>query len=89
MTYDASNRILPEKPKRYNRKEYLSLVEDVYTGTFAGVEMLSVTPEMQVANRRHIEKGGTTQIPGDPWGIAKITNMVDLPNGKTDANNQH
>lgn len=89
LTNDPSNRILPEKPKRYNRKEYLSLVEDVYTGTFAGVEMLSVTPEMQVANRRHIENGGTTQIPGDPWGIAKITNMVDLPNGKTDANNQH
>lgn len=89
LTNDPANRILPEKPKKYNRKEYLSLVDDVYTGTFAGVEMLDVTPEMQEANRKHIENGGITQIPGDPWGIAKITNMVDLPNRKTDANNQH
>ena len=89
LTNDPDNRIMPEKPKRYNRKEFLSLVEDVYSGTFAGVEMLDVPPEMQEANRKHIENGGTTQIPGDPWGIAKITNMVDLPNHKTDANNQH
>lgn len=89
LTNDPDNRIMPEKPKRYNRKEFLSLVDDVYSGTFAGVEMLDVTPEMQEANRKHIESGGTTQIPGDPWGIAKITNMVDLPNHKTDANNQH
>lgn len=27
--------------------------------------------------------------PGDPKGIARVTNMVKLPNGKTDANNQH
>lgn len=89
LTNDPANRMLPSKPKNYNRKEYMSLIDDVYYGIFAGVEMLGVTPEMQQANKKHIEAGGKTQIPGDPWGIAKITNMVDLPNKKTDANNQH
>ena len=89
LTNDPDNRLLPERPRRYDRSEYLSLVDDVYSGTYAGVGMLEVTPAMQAENRRHIEAGGTTQIPGDPWGIAKITNMVDLPNHKTDANNQH
>lgn len=41
------------------------------------------------ANRESLKKGNKTIIPGDPWGIAKITNMVKLPNAKTDANNQH
>lgn len=89
LTNDPDNRLLPERPRRYDRREYLSLVDDVYSGTYAGVGMLDVTPEMQAENRRHIEAGGTTQIPGDPWGIAKVTNMVELPNHKTDANNQH
>ena len=89
LTNDPANRLLPERPRRYDRREYLSLVDDVYSGTYAGVGMLEVTPAMQAENRRHIEAGGTTQVPGDPWGIAKITNMVDLPNHKTDANNQH
>ena len=89
LTNDPANRLLPERPRRYDRREYLSLVDDVYSGTYAGVGMLEVTPAMQAENRRHIEAGGATQIPGDPWGIAKITNMVDLPNHKTDANNQH
>lgn len=33
--------------------------------------------------------GVTPDWPGDPKGIARVTNMVKLPNGKTDANNQH
>ena len=51
--------------------------------------MESVTAEMMEANREALKKGGKTRIPGDPWGMAKVTNMVPLPNGKTDANNQH
>ena len=51
--------------------------------------MLNLTHEMLETNRENIKKGNKTTIPGDPWGIAKITNMVKLPNGKTDANNQH
>ena len=89
LTNDPDNRLLPQRPRRYDRRDYVSLIDDVYDGTYAGVGMLQVTPDMQAANRAHLEAGGTTQIPGDPWGIAKVTNMVDLPNRKTDANNQH
>ncbi|MBQ6188194.1 MAG: FAD-dependent oxidoreductase [Prevotella sp.] len=89
LTNDSANRIEIQKPLQYNREEYLSLVDDVYDGVFTGVEMLNVTDAMHKANREHIAAGGTTQIVGDPWGIAKITNMVNLPNKKTDANNQH
>ena len=89
LTNDPNNRILPSKPKNYNRNEFVSLIDDVYLGIHAGVEMLGVTKEMQEANKKIIQEGGKTQIPGDPWGIAKVVNMVDLPNMKTDANNQH
>ena len=89
LTTKAANRASVRKPANYNRDEFVSLVEDVWTGLNTGREMLDVTPEMMEANRKHIAKGNPTQIPGDRWGIAKITNMVELPNGKTDANNQH
>ena len=90
LTNDPNNRILPSKPKNYNRSDYVSLIDDVYYGIFAGVGILNVTSEMQEANKKFLIQGGdTTLIPGDPWGIAKITNMVDVPNKKTDANNQH
>ncbi|MCD7971178.1 MAG: FAD-dependent oxidoreductase [Candidatus Azobacteroides sp.] len=89
LTNNPDNRTLPQKPENYNRKEYLSLIDDVYLGRHAGVKILEVTPQMQEENKQHILSGGITRIPDDPWGIAKITNMVDLPNMKTDANNQH
>ena len=78
-----------EKPKNYNREEYISLIDDVWTGRHTGVEMRKVTPEMLALNIETLKQGKPTNIPGDPWGIAKITNMVKLPNEKTDANNQH
>ena len=89
LTNDPNNRILPKKPKSYKRSDYVSIIDDVYYGNFAGAEILNATPEMHEANKKHIKEGGKTQIPGDPWGIAKVTNMVKLPNDKTDANNQH
>ncbi|MDR2037034.1 MAG: FAD-dependent oxidoreductase [Bacteroidales bacterium] len=89
LTNKPDNRVPVRKPENYNREEYVSLIEDVWTGNNTGVEMLKVTPEMMEENRKHIEKGNPTKIPGDRWGIAKITNMVALPNAKTDANNQH
>ncbi|MBE5032480.1 FAD-dependent oxidoreductase [Gallalistipes aquisgranensis] len=89
LTDDPANRVRVEKPKNYNREEYLSLVEDVWTGRNTHVSFRKVTPEMMEENRRAIGAGGETGIPGDKWGIAKITNMVTLPNRKTDANNQH
>lgn len=89
LTRDGGNSRPVERPATYNREEYASLVEDVWTGRNTGVEMLEVTAADLEANRAWLQKGGTTRIPGDPWGMAKVTNMVKLPNGKTDANNQH
>lgn len=89
LTNDKANSLRVEKPEKYNREEYVSLVEDVLTGRHTGASMMEVTDAMLEQNRAHVLKGGKTQIPGDVWGIAKITNMVSLPNKKTDANNQH
>ncbi|MDR0865855.1 MAG: FAD-dependent oxidoreductase [Candidatus Symbiothrix sp.] len=90
LTNDPANRLLPAKPAHYKRSDYVSLIDDVLLGRYAGVGMLEVTVEMQQANKKHLQEGGAqTQIPGDPWGIAKISNQVDVPNRKTDSNNQH
>jgi len=89
LTNDKKQLYKIQRPENYHRQEYVSLIEDVWTGKHTGIEMIQVTPEMMEANRRNIARGGKTTIPGDPWGIAKITNMVKLPNHKTDANNQH
>ncbi|MCM1176227.1 MAG: FAD-dependent oxidoreductase [Clostridium sp.] len=89
LTDDKTAMVPVKKPHSYDREEFASIVEDVLTGRNTGVEMLNVTPEDMEDNRRHILAGGITGIPGDPWGISKVTNMVVLPNSKTDANNQH
>ena len=89
LTKDKKHRVKIRKPATYNREEYVSLVEDVWTGRNTGIETAGLTDEDYEANRAVLKAGGVTQIPGDPWGIAKVTNMVKLPNGKTDANNQH
>lgn len=89
LTNNPANRVEVKKPLKYNREEYVSLIEDVWTGRHTGAQMQNVTEEMLEANRKNIKKGNSTNIPGDVWGIAKITNMVPLPNEKTDANNQH
>mgnify|MGYP002982397727 CR=1 FL=1 len=64
-------------------------VEDVWTGRNTDAAMQRVTPEMMEENRKHIKAGNPSKLPGDKWGIAKITNIVHVPNMKTDANNQH
>ncbi|HEY5824036.1 MAG TPA: FAD-dependent oxidoreductase [Cyclobacteriaceae bacterium] len=89
LTNDPAIRVAIQKPARYNREEYVSLIEDVWTGRHTGIAMDKVTNEMLEENRKHIAKGNPTQLPGDVWGIARLTNMVKLPNSKTDANNQH
>jgi hypothetical protein len=89
LTNDASNSLPVEKPARYNRDEYVSMIEDVWTGRHTGFQMQQVTAAMMEDNRKTLANGGVTKIPGDRWGIGKITNMVTLPNRKTDGNNQH
>ena len=89
LTNNPANRITISKPANYNRNDYISLIEDVWTGRTTLADMLKVTPEMMESNRKHIAAGNSTQVPGDVWGIDKITNIVHVPNQKTDANNQH
>ena len=89
LTRNPENRLAVKRPERYDRNEYLSLIDDIWTGRHTGVEMIQVTQQMMNRNRELMAKGDTSGIPGNRWGIAKITNMVKLPNGKTDANNQH
>lgn len=89
LTMDKKNMRKIERPVNYNREEYASLIDDVWLGRHTNIDMHKVTKEMMEENRKHIAKGNPTKIPGDRWGMAKITNRVILPNGKTDANNQH
>ncbi|MDE6685313.1 MAG: FAD-dependent oxidoreductase, partial [Duncaniella sp.] len=87
---DRRDSMIPvRKPSNYNRDEYVSLIDDVWSGRNTLRVMRNVTDSMMAGNRRHIAAGGLTQIPGDSWGIRKLSSMVRLPNGKTDANNQH
>lgn len=89
LTNNPTNRMLFAKPVNYNRNDYASIVEDVWTGRNTDVAMQGVTDAMMEKNRRHIKAGNPSKLPGDKWGIAKITNIVHVPNMKTDANNQH
>lgn len=89
LTNDPANRVPFAKPVRYDREEYASIVEDVWTGRNTDAAMCRVTKEMMEENRKHIKAGNPSRLPGDKWGIAKITNIVHVPNKKTDANNQH
>lgn len=89
LTSDKDNQIAFRKPETYNREEYLSLVDDVLYGYNTNPNSQFVTNAERKANMEAILAGGKTQIDGDPWGVDKLTNMVRLPNGKNDANNQH
>ena len=66
LTTDPANTTKIEKPKAYNRTEYLSLIDDILQDRNAG-----------------------PPTPMEFDGIGRITNMVTLPNQKTDGNNQH
>ncbi len=89
LTNDPKIRVPFTKPERYNREEYVSLIEDVWTGRNTWATMKKVTNEMLENNRSHIAQGNPTKLPGDSWGINKLSSLVKLPNQKTDGNNQH
>ena len=89
LTNDPKIRISFPKPEHYNREEYVSLIEDVWTGRNTQQVMMKVTNEMMEENRRHIAQGNRTKLPGDSWGINKLSSLVKLPSRKADGNNQH
>ena len=89
LTNNPANRVAIRKPARYNREEFASIADDVWAGRTTNVAMQGVTGAMREENRRRIAFGQPSVLPGDRWGIYRITNIVHVPNGKTDANNQH
>lgn len=90
LTADTTRMVPFARPDNYNRDDYVSLIDDVWTGRHTWRAMRDITPEMLEANRRHLLAGGERSItPWDSWGIEKIVSMNTVPNGKTDANNQH
>lgn len=89
LTNDPQNRLPIPRPERYDREEFASMVDDVLEGRHTDVRYRDVTPEQIARNRRRIEAGERSSIPGDPWGMARVSSMTRLPNGKMDANNQH
>jgi hypothetical protein len=89
LTNNPANRVAIKKPAHYNREEYASIADDVWAGRTTNAAMLGVTDAMRDENRRLIASGQPSALPGDRWGIHRITNIVHVPNAKTDANNQH
>lgn len=89
LTRDPSIRVPVRKPANYNREEYVSLIDDVKTGWHTGVEALKLTDAQREENKKRVAAGQPPVVPGMPAGIARLTNMVKLPNEKNDANNQH
>jgi hypothetical protein len=89
LTNRPENRVAFRKPPHYNREDYASIVDDVLTGLTTNVATLRITDAMRDENLRRIKAGHPSGLPADRWGIHRITNIVHVPNAKTDANNQH
>lgn len=89
LTNDPKNRLSISKPEKYDREEYVSLIDDVLDGRNTDVRFRTADQAAMDENRRKVLAGGRTSAPGDVWGMAKLTSMTRLPNAKTDANNQH
>lgn len=68
LTNNPANRVAFTKPAHYNREDYASIVEDVWTGRNTDAAMQCVTPEMMEENRKHIKTGNPSKLPGDKWG---------------------
>ncbi|MCD7969245.1 MAG: FAD-dependent oxidoreductase [Alistipes sp.] len=89
LTNDPANRLPVTRPEKYDRNEYLSLIDDVLSGRNTDVRFREFTSEEMENHRRRVLSGERSSAPGDVWGMAKISSMTRLPNAKTDANNQH
>lgn len=89
LTNRPDNRAPFTKPAHYNRDDYASIVDDVLTGRTTNVATLHITDEARAQHARRMRDGLPSDLPGDRWGVYRITNIVHVPNSKTDANNQH
>jgi hypothetical protein len=88
LTDDPKIRVKIEKPEKYNRDEFASLVDDVKTGRHTGVDILQLSEEQMQEN---IKRSNSNKRPMPEFlaGIQRVSSMVKLPNRKVDGNNQH
>ncbi len=89
LTNEANICKLISKPDNYNRLEYISLIDDVFAGRNTDIRFKEMDEAKIEENRKKVSRGERSSALGDIWGIAKLSSMTKLPNGKTDANNQH
>lgn len=89
LTTGPANRIPIPKPASYNREEYVSLIEDVLSGRHSGIEWVDMSPQLRDSNIALRAQGKPPVGKWMPEGMQRLVNKVVLPNGKTDANNQH
>ena len=90
LTKNPDKRVSIEKPDNYNREEYLSLVDDVIQGRHSGVkyhEFLKQHPE-KVKELAMSDGSVPPKVPDNPEGIKRLVHLIELPNDKSDANNQ-
>ncbi|KAI5817327.1 FAD dependent oxidoreductase-domain-containing protein [Pyronema omphalodes] len=83
ITNDPANVYLIPKPANYDRNEYVSLINDIITGCHTGIQAKGLCP------REAGDPNVKPNIPGQPNGIYRLTNLVRVPNNKHDGNNQH
>jgi hypothetical protein len=88
LTSDAELRVKIEKPEKYDRGEFASLVDDVKTGHHTGVDVLRLSKEQMEQNIQRANKN-MLPVPEFLCGIQRLSSMVKLPNQKVDGNNQH
>lgn len=89
LTKDKENMVSIPKPEDYDRKEYVSLIEDVLTGRHGGFNYTKLAEAQQEENRQRVQQGKPPIVPGMPEGINRLVTTGTLPNGKFDGNNQH
>lgn len=88
LTNDPERVVKIEKPEKYNRAEFASLVRDVRSGIHTGVDVLELSQDQMEENIRRSESN-LKPIPNFLNAIQRLTSMVKLPNNKMDGNNQH
>ena len=90
LTDDPQQMLPIEKPATYRREDYVSLIDDVWTGRTTWKAVKDLTDDVYEKNRQHLKDGGERSItPWDMWGIDRLVSNNKVPNGKVDANNQH
>ncbi|MCP3927796.1 MAG: FAD-dependent oxidoreductase [Bacteroidetes bacterium] len=89
ITVDPDNRMSIQKPISFNREEYVSLIEDVWSGNHTGIEITKLSERQKQENEKRRKRGLQPIVHGQPSGIQRMVNRVKIPNEKYDANNQH